>query len=63
MPQEPQQFIKSRYTVEDGISIINKIIQAKKAAGERRHDMLFFYFEQNNELADAIIEILIAVNQ
>src|SRR5699024_6067298 len=63
MPEELKQFIKSRYTLADSISIINKIIQAKKAAGDRRNDVPFFYFEQNEELSDKIIEILIAVNR
>lgn len=63
MPEELKQFIKSRYTLADSISIINKIMQAKKAAGDRRNDVPFFYFEQNEELSDKIIEILIAVNR
>ncbi|MCE5042010.1 nuclease [Mammaliicoccus sciuri] len=63
MPEELKQFIKSRYTLADSISIINKIMQAKKAAGDRRNDVLFFYFEQNEELSDKIIEILITVNR
>lgn len=63
MPEELKQFIKSRYTLADSISIINKIMQAKKAAGDRRNDIPFFYFEQNEELSDKIIEILIAVNR
>lgn len=40
MPEELKQFIKSRYTLADSISIINKIIQAKKAAGDRRNEVL-----------------------
>lgn len=63
LPKELQQFIKSRYSLADSISIINKIMQAKKAAGDIRNDNLFFYFENNDELSDAIIEILIAVNR
>lgn len=63
MPEELKQFIKSRYTLADSISIINKIMQAKRAAGDRRNDVPFFYFEQNEELSDKIIEILIAVNR
>ena len=63
MPEELKQFIKSRYTLADSISIINKIMQAKKAVGDRRNDVPFFYFEQNEELSDKIIEILITVNR
>lgn len=63
MPKKLQEFIKSRYTLEDSISIINKIFLAKKAAGESRNDVPFFYFEQNEDLANIIIDILITVNR
>ncbi|MEB7784188.1 nuclease [Mammaliicoccus sciuri] len=63
LPQDLQEFVKTRYTLEDSINIINKIIQAKRAAGDRRNDNLFFYFEHNNDLSEAIIEILISVNR
>lgn len=63
LPKDLQQFIKSRYSLADSISIINKIMQAKRAAANRRNEGVFFIFEHNEELSDAIIEILITVNR
>ncbi|WP_436884023.1 replication initiator protein A [Mammaliicoccus sciuri] len=63
LPKDLQEFIKSRYTLADSISIINKIMQAKRAAGERRDDGLFFMFEENPFLSEKIIDILITVNR
>lgn len=47
LPKDLQEFIKSRYILADSISIINKIMQAKKEAANRRDDVLFFMFEEN----------------
>lgn len=63
LPKELQEFIKSRYTLADSISIINKIMQAKRAAADRRDDGLFFMFEENPFLSKKIIDILITVNR
>ncbi len=63
LSKELQEFIKSRYTLADSISIINKIMQAKRAAADRRDDGLFFMFEENPFLSEKIIDILITVNR
>jgi hypothetical protein len=63
LPKNLQEFIKSRYTLADSISIINKIMQAKRAAADRRDDGLFFMFEENPFLSEKIIDILITVNR
>ncbi|MCD8898483.1 nuclease [Mammaliicoccus sciuri] len=63
LPKNLQEFIKSRYKLADSISIINKIMQAKRAAAKRRDDGLFFIFEHNEELSEVIIDILVAVNR
>lgn len=63
LPKDLQEFIKSRYTLTDSISIINKIMQAKRAAANRRDDGLFFIFEHNEELSEVIIDILVTVNR
>lgn len=63
MFEELWQSIKSRDTSDGSISIINKILRAKIAAGYRHSDVPFFYLEQNKELLTKIIEILIAVNR
>lgn len=62
-PKNLQEFIKSRYTLADSINIINKIMQAKRAAANRRDDGLFFIFEHNDELSEVIIDILVSVNR
>ncbi|MCD3220665.1 nuclease [Mammaliicoccus sciuri] len=63
LPKNLQEFIKSRYTLADSISIINKIMQAKRAAANKRDDGLFFIFEHNEELSEVIIDILVTVNR
>jgi len=63
LPKDLQEFIKSRYTLADSISIINKIMQAKREAANRRGDGLFFMFEGNEDLSQIIIDILITVNR
>ncbi|HBI0948220.1 TPA: replication initiator protein A [Staphylococcus aureus] len=63
LPKDLQEFIKSRYTLADSISIINKIMQAKREAANRRGDGLFFMFEENPFLSEKIIDILITVNR
>ncbi|MBH4731201.1 replication initiator protein A [Staphylococcus aureus] len=63
LPEELQKFIKSRYSLADSVSIINKIMQAKRAAANRRDDGMFFMFEGNEKLSQIIIDILIAVNR
>lgn len=63
LPKDLQEFIKSRYTLADSISIINKIMQAKRAAADRRNDGVFFMFEGNPFLSEKIIDILITVNR
>ena len=63
LPKDLQEFIKSRYTLADSISIINKIMQAKRAAADRRDDGLFFMFEENEDLSEIIMDILVAVNR
>ncbi|WP_239773051.1 nuclease [Mammaliicoccus sp. I-M36] len=63
LPKDLQEFIKSRYILADSISIINKIMQAKREAANRRGDGLFFMFEENPFLSEKIIEILITVNR
>ncbi|HDF5210595.1 MULTISPECIES: nuclease [Staphylococcaceae] len=63
LPKDLQEFIKSRYTLADSISIIHKIMQAKRAAADRRDDGLFFMFEGNPFLSEKIIDILITVNR
>lgn len=63
LPKDLQEFIKSRYTLADSISIINKIMQAKRAAANRRDDGLFFMFEENKDLSEVIMNILVAVNR
>lgn len=63
LPKDLQEFIKSRYILADSISIINKIMQAKKEAANRRDDVLFFMFEENPFLSKKIIDILITVNR
>ncbi|PTJ59024.1 replication protein [Mammaliicoccus sciuri] len=63
LPKDLQEFIKSRYILADSISIINKIMQAKREAANRRGDGLFFMFEENPFLSEKIIDILITVNR
>lgn len=63
LPKDLQEFIKSRYILADSISIINKIMQAKSEAANRRGDRLFFMFEENPFLSEKIIDILITVNR
>ncbi|SFX83810.1 nuclease [Staphylococcus hominis] len=63
LPKDLQEFIKSRYILADSISIINKIMQAKREAANRRDDDLFFMFEENPFLSEKIIDILITVNR
>lgn len=63
LPKDLQEFIKSRYSLADSISIINKIMQAKKAVANKRDDGLFFMFEGNEDLSQIIIDILITVNR
>ena len=63
LPKDLQEFIKSRYVLADSISIINKIMQAKREAANRRNDSLFFMFEENSFLSKKIIDILITVNR
>lgn len=63
LPKDLQEFIKSRYILTDSISIINKIMQAKREAANRRDDGLFFMFEENPYLSEKIIDILITVNR
>ncbi|MDE9962304.1 replication initiator protein A [Staphylococcus pseudintermedius] len=63
LPKDLQEFIKSRYILADSISIINKIMQAKREAANRRDDGLFFMFEENPFLSEKIIDILITVNR
>ncbi len=63
LPKDLQEFIKSRYILADSISIINKIMQAKREAANRRGDSLFFMFEENPFLSETIINILITVNR
>ncbi|MEX6015277.1 nuclease [Mammaliicoccus sciuri] len=63
LPKALQEFIKSRYILADSISIINKIMQAKREAANRRRDGLFFMFEENPFLSEKIIDILITVNR
>lgn len=63
LPKDLQEFIKSRYSLADSISIINKIMQAKKAVANNRDDGLFFMFEGNEDLSQIIIDILITVNR
>lgn len=62
LPKDLQEFIKSRYILADSISIINKIMQAKKEAANRRDDVLFFMFEET-PFIEKIIDILITVNR
>ncbi|WP_239706504.1 MULTISPECIES: nuclease [unclassified Mammaliicoccus] len=63
LPKDLQEFIKSRYILADSISIINKIMQAKSEAANRRGDRLFFMFEENPFLSEKIMDILITVNR
>lgn len=63
LPKDLQEFIKSRYSLADSISIIHKIMQAKREAANRRGDGLFFMFEENPFLSEKIVDILITVNR